>query len=142
MSITSISNSLATQWFHLELCFGSAVSREKNINPEANIDWEKTRHYVDVGALSAACVLLEDSNLKGTNEHIRLLFEIRNALIHNNGDMSLNRNSNSLHDAENYIQENRHKDLSEKLDSPYFSLNGTVVTLKANIYHALRLCMI
>jgi hypothetical protein len=118
------------------------VKREKLNNPDANIDWEKTEHYVRIGALSSACVLLEDANLKGTNVHIRLLFEIRNAFIHNKGDMALNRNSDSLQDAINYIQDNGHKDLSDKLDSPYFSINGSVVKLENNLYYALRLCMI
>jgi hypothetical protein len=134
-------SSLATQWFHLELAFGPAVLRQQRNDPDANIDWTKTDHYVRIGALSVACALLEDAGLKKKNEHIRMLFEIRNALIHNGGDMALNRNSSALISAQNYLNQDRHKDISQNLDSPYFSLTDTVVVLQSNIYFALRLCM-
>lgn len=134
--------SLATQWFHLERAFGPAVRREQRNDPDANVDWAKTDHYVRIGALAVACAILEDAGLKKKNEHIGLLFEIRNALIHNGGDMAMNRNAQALQNARNYLNLARHRDISQNLDAPYFSLAGTIVELQGNIYFALRLCML
>ena len=96
MSTSSSAPNLATQWFHLERIFGSATRREQHIDPTANVDWEKTEHFVRIGALAVACAILEDAGLRQKNEHVRLLFEIRNALIHNAGNMALNRNTTAL----------------------------------------------
>lgn len=141
MTTIPIQPSLATQWFHLERAIGPAVRREQRNDPDANVDWAKTDHYVRIGALAVACAILEDAGLKLKNEHIRQLFEIRNALIHNGGNLALNRNSNAVLSAQNYLNQGRHKNISQNLDAPYFSLIGTTVELQSNIYFALRLCM-
>lgn len=134
--------SIATQWFHLERIFGPAARRERHIDPDANVDWELTDHYVRVGALAVGCALLEDAGLKAKDEHVRLLFEIRNALIHNAGDMALNRNTKALGDAQRYLSNASHATLSPEIGSPFFSLTGTVVELQPSIYFSLRLCML
>jgi hypothetical protein len=144
MMIDTTETSLAIQWFHLERITGtaSAVRKEKQMVPDLNVDWEKLEHFARIGLLSIGCALLESAQLKGKDEHIRLLFEIRNALIHNNGDLALNHNQQSLTNATKYIEQNRHTEISEELDSTYFSMNGTVVELDRNISYVLRLFMI
>lgn len=142
MSTSASSATLATQWFHLERIFGPATRREQHIDPTANVDWQKTDHYVRIGALAVACAILEDAGHKQKSEHVKLLFEIRNALVHNAGDIALNRNTSALPSAQSYLQNQGHLRLSANLTDPYFTLNGSVVTLQPGIYFALRLCML
>ena len=133
--------SIATQWFHLERIFSGATQRERRNDPDADVDWEKTDNYVRLGALATACAILEDAGLRGSNEHIQVLFEIRNALIHNCGDMALNKKSTALSKAQVYLANSRHGEISPNLDAPFFSLNGSMVSLSPGIYFAIRLCM-
>jgi hypothetical protein len=134
--------SLATHWFHLELALGSAVQRTKHGAPFAKIDWGTTDHYVSIGALAVACAVLEDAGLRNKNEHVKLLFEIRNALIHNAGNLALNRKPTALADAQTYLQTKGHLRLSPELTQPFFSLKGSVVKLEPGMYFAVRLCML
>jgi hypothetical protein len=144
MMIDKTETTLATEWFHLERIIGTAtaVRKEKEISPDLNVDWGKLEHLARIGLLSIGCALLESAQLKGKDDHLRLLFEIRNALIHNNGDLALNKNKKSLTKAKKYIAENRYTEISTKLDSTYFSLDSTVVELHSNISYVLRLFMI
>lgn len=80
--------------------------------------------------------------MKAKNKHVSLLFEIRNSLIHNAGDMALNRNRKALGEAQKYLTSATHTALSPELNCPFFSLTGTVVELQPSIYFALRLCML
>jgi hypothetical protein len=134
--------SLSTQWFHLELAFGPAVDRMRHQDPDAKIDWDETEHYVRIGALAVACALLEDAGLRDKNEHVRVLFEIRNALIHNDGDISRNRNRRALPMAEAYLAASTHTQLSDQLGEPFFAVSGTKVRLLSGLNYALRLCML
>ena len=128
--------SLATQWFHVERIFGGATQRERRNDPEADVDWEKTDEYVRLGALATACAILEDAGRKGNDEHIQVLFEIRNALIHYGGDIALNKNTRALSKAQAYLANSRHNQISNNLDGPFFSLTGSQVRLNSNIYFA------
>lgn len=132
---------LSTQWFHLELVFGSAVDRIRRQDPTANIDWAKTEHYVRIGALAVACAMLEDAGLRRNNIHIEVLFEIRNAVIHNDGDISRNRNASALSLATGYLASKQYLLLSKELKEPFFSISGTHVALLPNLNYALRFCM-
>jgi hypothetical protein len=132
---------LVSQWLPLERAFSSAIRREEYAAQVDTIDWVKADHYVRIGALATACVMLEDAGRKNSTEHIQVLFEIRNALIHNNGDLAKNRNSKALVDAQAYLAKSKHLDLSSSLASPYFSIVGTVVKLQPSIHFALRLFM-
>ena len=133
--------SIATQWFHLERIFGGATQRERRNDPDADVDWEKTDNYVRLGALATACAILEDAGRKGSNEHIQVLFEIRNALIHNCGDIALNTSSTALSKARAYLANSKHSEISSNLDGPFFTLIGSKVSLSPSIYFAIRLCM-
>jgi hypothetical protein len=70
-----------------------------------------------------------------------MLFETRNALVHNSGDMALNKSPKALAMAKTYLADSRHCDISPNLASPFFSLMGSKVRLSPNIYFAIRLCM-
>lgn len=80
--------------------------------------------------------------MKQRDEHIRLLFELRNAMIHNSGDLGLNRNPNALVEARAYLASAKHLQLSPQLTTPFFSLHGTRAELHPNLYFAVRLCML
>lgn len=136
------STTLSTQWFHLELAFGPAVDRMRRQDPDANINWDETEHYVRIGALAVACAMLEDAGLRAKNEHVRVLFEIRNALIHNDGDIAMNKYSRALPLASAYLAAGKHTQLSTQLGGPFFAMSGTKVRLLSSLNYALRLCML
>jgi hypothetical protein len=85
--------------------------------------------------------MLEDAGLRAKNEHVQVLFEIRNALIHNDGDIARNKNKRALSMASAYLAAAKHTQLSTKLDEPFFAICDTKVRLLPGLNYALRLCM-
>jgi len=133
---------LAKKWIELEFVFSPAATHARRYDLRRDIDWEDIDHYIRIGALATACALIEEEGLKGRNEHIKLLFELRNALIHNSGDLSKNKYRKALQLAENYLAQNHHLELSPELSVPFFSLHGPLIKLTPSLYFALRLCML
>lgn len=133
---------LAKKWLELEFIFSPAADHARRYDSRENVDWEELEHFLMIGALATACAMMEAEGLKGRDEHIRLLFELRNALIHNSGDLSKNNNKNALAIAQSYLTNNLHLGLSQKLPGSFFSLQGSNVKLAPSIYFALRLCML
>ncbi len=133
---------LAKQWFEIERVLAPAVRREQHTDSRPSVDWGHIDRHVRLGALAIGCAMLEDAGRKGVDEHVDVLFEIRNALIHNAGDLAKNRNSRAVDMARTYLREARHSSLSTNIPAAFFSLTGTVVTLQANVFLALRICML
>lgn len=86
--------------------------------------------------------MIEKAGLKGINEHVSVLFDIRNALVHNGGDISKNDKKTALTEAQDYLLKRKHSTLSDQLDNPYFSLSGSMVKLEGNVLFAIHLCLI
>lgn len=133
---------LAKKWIELEFVFSPAAAHARRHDLRKDIDWDDIDHYIRIGALATACALMEAEGLKGRDQHVRLLFELRNALIHNSGDISKNTNRNALQLAKHYLAQNLHLELSPELSVPFYSLHGPLVKLAPSLYFALRLCML
>lgn len=132
---------LAGEWFLVEHVLSGATAHAANNYCGSSIDWTVVNETVLLAGLAAGCSLLERSGLKGAGEHITMLFDIRNALVHNSGDLSLNTKKNALKEAKNYLASSRHLALSRNLSDPFFKLNGAIVKLETNVLFAIRLCM-
>ena len=84
--------------------------------------------------------MIETAGLKGPTQHTRVLFELRNAVIHNSGDLSRNNSRGALADCQFYLQNETNLALSPGLE-PFFALHGARVELLPSVFLALRLCM-
>jgi hypothetical protein len=133
---------LAGEWFLVELVLSGATKRVESSYSGRSINWAIVNETVLLAGLAAGCSLLERSGLKGANEHITVLFDIRNALVHNGGDLSRNIKKSALAEADDYLTNRKHLSLSKELNGPFFSLSGSMVRLEPNVLFALRQCMI
>lgn len=137
-----IMNQYAAEWFELEFIFGSATKREQSVDNRANVNWDDLEQITLGGAVAAGCALLEKAKLKGTNQHVKIIFELRNAFIHNGCDISKNNDKSAFLDASNYLTNKEYSSLSPDMSTPYFSLDGSIVEFNEGILFAIRLCLI
>ena len=135
-------NKFAAQWFEMEPIFNAAVAREKAIDLRKNVDWDQLEQIALGAAACAGCSLMESAQLKGTNSHVKLIFELRNAFVHNGCDISKNYNKNALNLARYYLQNSEHTLLSANIGGPFFSFQGNLVKFNSNLLFAIRLCLI
>ena len=135
-------NQYAAEWFELEFIFGPATKREQSVDVRADVNWDELEQITRGGAVAAGCALIERAGLKGANQHIKVIFELRNAFIHNNCDISQNRNNNAFNEASNYLSNQEYLQLSSDMDKPFFSLNGSMVEFNEGILFAIRLCLL
>ena len=93
--------------------------------------------------MSAGCALLESAGRKGTTDHIKVLFELRNAFIHNQCDISKNRNSSAYALAQNYLNSKEYENLFQPGDSrPFYDLNSTNIIFNNGVISAIRMCLL
>jgi|TARA_B110001469_G_C9399909_1_gene205596 hypothetical protein len=129
-------------WWELCFIFGGATRREKNVDLEKDKDWDGFEQYTLGGAVSVGCALMEEAGLKGEkNEHIKLIFELRNAFVHNGFDLTKNRDKKAFSMASEYLSDNQHLHLNGEISGPYFSLNGNKVVFNSGILHAITLIL-
>jgi hypothetical protein len=134
--------SLAGEWFLVELVLGGATRHVADNYNGNQINWEIVNESVLLAGLAAGCSMMEKSGLKGKNEHVNVLFDIRNALIHNSGDIAKNSKQTALNEAKAYLADHKHTSLSANLSSEFFSLKGSQVALHGNVLYAIRLCLV
>jgi hypothetical protein len=132
--------SLSGEWFLVEHVLSGVTQRVEHNYSGNNIDWDVVNETVLLAGLAAGCSLLERAGVKATNEHNTILFDIRNALIHNGGDLSKNHKSTALSNAEDYLRNNKHLNLSAEIQQPFFTLSDSIVKLEPNILYVIRLC--
>lgn len=135
-------NRFAAQWFEVERIFSPAVKREKAIDLRKNVDWETLEQIVLGGAVSTGCSIIEAAGLKSASDHVKILFELRNAFIHNQCDISKNRNGKALEMSRMYLANNQYRDLSPEIHVPFFRLDGNIVRFHENILFVIRLCLL
>ena len=85
---------------------------------------------------------MENAGLKGTTNHIKNIFELRNAFVHNNLDISKNTNENARATAADYLARHLYKQPPLEMDGPYYDLQGTKVILNRHLYLAIRKCFV
>lgn len=94
-------------WYDFSHIAGSAVSHKQYYvdSNDESIDWERQHHAMQVAGLAFACSLLESIGKKYADEHSSVLFKIRNAVIHNDSDLSANSDHpNSLNMCSEYLE--------------------------------------
>lgn len=130
-------------WLKLEEIFSPNWGNMKDLDPREEIDWELLQQISLGSAVAAGCALMEQAGLKGSSNHIRVIFELRNAFIHNECDISKNRKSSALTDAQNYLNNQEFNTLFQQIDrNPFFELQGENVIFKPNIIGAIRNCLL
>lgn len=134
--------SLAGEWFLVEHVLSGATNRVSRIYDGDSIDWNIVNETVLLAGLAAGCSLMERAALKATNEHTSVLFDIRNALIHNGGDLLKNNKKTALTEAQDYLLKDKHNLLSSEIITPFFVLNGSNVKLLPNVLFAIRICLV
>jgi hypothetical protein len=85
-------------------------------------------------------ILLEKHGKSNADQEIIAMREMRNAVAHNNCDLSLNRNGNSLQIVQDYLSDlgsNRiiNANLNNSPMPAYFSLCGTIISFDASQIH-------
>jgi hypothetical protein len=134
-------NKHLSHWFELEFIFGGGIRREQNIDQKKYVDWAELDQTVLGAATAAGCSIIENAGLKNRNQHIRVIQELRNAFIHNNCDITKNRNKKSLNMCKEYLMNNSHYELGEDAKDFFFLENNNVI-FKKSILMAIRLCLI
>ena len=122
-------------WFELEFTLSTSAKREKEIDLRNGVDWAEVEYHTLKGAIAIACSLIE--KMKRKDEHCNTFREIRNALIHNQGNVIKNNNKKALGILTTYLEGEKYKKLSESLSS-FYRIDDSVVTLNLEIYLAVR----
>jgi len=130
-------------WLKLEEIFSPNWGNMKDIDPREEVDWELLQQISLGSTVAAGCALMEQAGLKGSSNHIRVIFELRNAFIHNECDISKNRNLSAFTDAQNYLENHEFDNLFKPIDRhPFLVLQGNKVIFKPNIIGAIRNCLL
>lgn len=127
-------------WYDFSNIAGSAVMRSKNVDiDDPHIDWDKQEQAVRTAALSFACAIFETLDLKGNSDHIKTLFHLRNAVLHNSGNISQNTgHPKPLEHCDNYYKNSKWADVFtnevEKKRSYFEIKDGKSVSIEAPIF--------
>lgn len=137
-------NQFADEWFELQFILGprQAIERARDVDNRENIDWKYLEQITHGAFVTAGCAILGKAGLKNSNIHTKLIFELRNAFIHNDFDISKNRNKKAYLDAVNYLKHKEYKKSPLKLENSFFDLNVTKVVFKGEIHRAIQMCLL
>lgn len=97
---------------------------------EQRIEDPVHKHIFRSGVLVRLMLLLEYHNANYGNTEVDALREIRNAVVHNKGDLALNKNQNSLQLVQTYLASLQAGGIPSrhiKPLNPFFALQGSVV---------------
>ncbi|MBV1710098.1 MAG: hypothetical protein KMY54_09590 [Erysipelothrix sp.] len=131
--------SFKDEWFEIERALSSAVKREKNID-KGKTNWKVIEDSVMIGAIAIGCSLLEQLNRKNIDIHTKALFIVRNALVHNSGDVSKNHSKKDLGAIISYINNSDYKKLDKEINTP-FLLIGNTIQLQDGVYSLIKHCL-
>ena len=131
---------MINDWSEFERVISPALRREQSVDARANINWPLIEQDTLGAACCVGCTMLERIGRKAQNPHTKVLFELRNAYVHNSCNIAQNRNSNALALARNYLSAKTYRQLSLDL-RPYYRLAGTLVQFEPPILLAIRLCL-
>jgi len=134
-------NSYLAEWFELECVLSPSVKREKTIDIRKEVDWKAIEQSLFGAAICAGCAIIEKAKRKGQDIHTKNIFELRNAFVHNNCDLSGNQNKNSLVQAKDYLSNKVYKTEPLGLPKPFYTLNDSLVLFNDGIYLAVRGCL-
>lgn len=97
-------NTYILEWQEIKFLF--SIEKEKKVDIGNSTNWDNLNQIVLGTAIVAGCKLLEQADLRYTDDKSTVLFKIRNAFIHNDNDISLLSGSRELNsDAERLVDE-------------------------------------
>lgn len=121
-------------WYDFANIAGSAVMRSQNVDAgDPHIDWKKQHQAVRIAGLSFACAILETLNRKNSCLHTRVLFHLRNAVLHNSGNIYNNiGHPKPFEECAKYLEEDTWKEvftIYKDRERKHFSIdqNGQVI---------------
>lgn len=122
-------------WYDFKNIAGSAVMRSQNVDGhDASIDWERQTQAMRAAGLSMACSLLEGLSKKHADKHAGVLAYLRNAVLHNGGDISKNNGHPKPLDAcQSYLADNLWLEISPQCKR-YFLIRDNMVWLEASLF--------
>lgn len=78
-------------WYDFSRIAGSAVQRQQGVDSDdPHIDWERQQQAMLTAGLSFACSMFETLGYKSNQPHNTVLAHLRNALLHNDGNIAKN----------------------------------------------------
>ncbi|MEJ1489694.1 MAG: hypothetical protein RPU72_15265 [Candidatus Sedimenticola sp. (ex Thyasira tokunagai)] len=100
-------------WYDFANVADSAIMRSKNVDSDdPYINWEKQEQSMRIAALSFACSILETLELKNNDSHTKILFHLRNAVLHNTGNIHNNRGKpKPYQECMKYLSDEKHYDV-------------------------------
>lgn len=100
-------------WYDFKDIAGSAVMRSQNVDSDdPHIDWERQHQAIRVAGLSFACSIFETLDLRYANSHVEILFHLRNALLHNSGNIRSNHgHPRPQNECIDYLESDRWRDI-------------------------------
>ena len=114
---------------------GSAVLRSQTAHNDPTIDWDRQKQALRTAGLAFACSVLEADNHKHNDGHTKVLFHLRNAVIHNGGDITLNHGAPKPYDeCMDYLKNERWKELDSLIGSFFSIAPSGGITLEAKIF--------
>jgi len=132
-------------WYDFTYIAGAAVHRQRQIDGDQfGTNWARQEQVMLMAALSLGCSMFEALGLKHHVPHNKVLSHLRNALIHNGGNIALNHgHPEPLNDCKQYIQSETWKSLFPLQSTPpkaFFEIStSNTVILKKNILHSVLL---
>jgi len=128
-------------WVDFNHIASSSVSRLRDYvdQDDPYIDWDRQEQAMLIASLSFACSLFEVLGVSKCRPHNHILWHLRNAVLHNGGDITKNFHSPIPHDeCIDYLKDelwNEFNPPQSIVHSQYFeiSLSG-IVTLKGSLY--------
>ena len=127
-------------WYDFANIAGSAVMRSQNVDGhDPHIDWERQHQAIRIAGVSFACALLESLDLRGSSQHTEVLFHLRNASLHNSGNIRLNRGHPKPYDeCRAYLDSEFWKEIYPNYperEKSYFDIHSDgMVTIETSIF--------
>lgn len=128
-------NKYQKYWHEISCILHPAVKRERHIDLRKNVDWDELNQIVLGSALILGCSFIEASGIRRDKDHLKVLFELRNAFVHNDRDLSENNNQDALNLCEMYLENQSYKKITGDKKNAFYQLNNTHVVLNDNLYH-------
>ena len=134
-------SSYKNEWFEIETILRSTTKKEKYVDNRSDVDWDLIDQAILSTSLFTGCMILEKSGLKWKDDHTSTLVELRNAFIHNDGDISKNSNKKALENAHQYLVNEDFRMPPLEMTNSYYCIENSKVILNDGIFIAIRKCL-
>ena len=125
-------------WFELSCILSPAVKREKHIDSRTGVDWTIIEQQVFGSALQIGCSFLERSSISTLDEHMKVIYQLRNAYVHNDFDLSKNRNKKALELCSTYNERETFKEIKGYNGNAFFELSESKAVFNESVFFYIR----